>query len=226
MAGLPINAAARICAKMVQAARARPMAESGDSYASFEEMVTAEMSSLYGTALRLTRNPPEAEDLVAETVAKAWGGRDSLADMSKARPWLFRIMTNCYVSDYRKRRSAPEIDAQLCCDDGDEDFSLFERLHQPFLLWWGNPEQEFVNKMLRADISAAIAALPEDSRLVVMLVDVEGFAYRDAAETLGIPVNTVRSRLKRARGCLQKALWRQASELGVEPKTKEVAANQ
>ncbi len=196
------------------------------NHAGFEEIVTAEMGSLYGTALRLTRNPSEAEDLVAETIAKAWGARDSLTDRAKARPWLFRIMTNHYISDYRKRRAAPEIEAQICGDDGEEDFSLFERLHQPFLLWWGNPEQEFVNKLLREDISAAIEALSDEFRLVVMLVDVEGFSYQDAADTLDIPVGTVRSRLKRARGCLQKALWRQASEMGVRPQTKEVITEQ
>ena len=197
------------------------MARLGDSYAVFEKIVTAEMGSLYGTALRLTRNPSDAEDLVAETIAKAWAAQDSLNDTAKARPWLFRIMTNSYISDYRKRGTSPEIEAQICGDDGDEDFSLFERLHQPFLLWWGNPEQEFVNKLLREDIAAAIDALPDDFRLVVMLVDVEGFSYQDAAGTLGIPVNTVRSRLKRARGCLQKALWRHASELGVEPEMRK-----
>jgi len=197
------------------------MARSGDSYAVFEKIVTAEMGSLYGTALRLTRNPSDAEDLVAETVAKAWGALDSLTDTGKARPWLFRIMTYSYISDYRRRRAAPEIEAQICGDDEDEDFSLFERLHQPFLLWWGNPEQEFVNKLLREDIGAAIDALSDDFRLAVMLVDVEGFSYRDAADTLGIPVNTVRSRLKRARGCLQKALWRHANEMGVEPELRK-----
>jgi len=197
------------------------MARSGDSYAVFEKIVTAEMGGLYGTALRLTRNPSDAEDLVAETVAKAWGALDSLTDTGKARPWLFRIMTNSYISDYRRRRAAPEIEAQICGDDEDEDFSLFERLHQPFLLWWGNPEQEFVNKLLREDIGAAIDALSDDFRLAVMLVDVEGFSYRDAADTLGIPVNTVRSRLKRARGCLQKALWRHANEMGVEPEMRK-----
>ncbi|MDH5453848.1 MAG: sigma-70 family RNA polymerase sigma factor, partial [Paracoccaceae bacterium] len=137
----------------------------------------------------------------------------------KARPWLFRIMTNSYISAYRKRGASPELEVLNCGDDGEEDFSLFERLHQPFLLWWGNPEQEFVTKLLREDITRAIDALPDDFRLAVMLVDVEGFSYQDAAETLDIPINTVRSRLKRARGCLQKALWRHAGELGVEPET-------
>lgn len=205
----------------LEAGDTRQMARPGDSYDLFERVVTGEMGSLYGTALRLTRNPSDAEDLVAETVAKAWAAQNSLNDPAKARPWLFRIMTNCYISTYRKRGTSPEIEAQICGDDGDEDFSLFERLHQPFLLWWGNPEQEFVNKLLREDIAAAIDALPEDFRLVVMLVDVEGFSYQDAAGTLDIPVNTVRSRLKRARACLQKTLWRHASELGVEPEMRK-----
>jgi RNA polymerase sigma-70 factor (ECF subfamily) len=200
------------------------MARLGDSYAVFEKVVTAEMGSLYGTALRLTRNPSDAEDLVAETVASAWAAQESLKDHAKVRPWLFRILTNSYISDYRKRGTSPEIEAKICGDDGDEDFSLFERLHQPFLLWWGNPEQEFVNKLLRTDIAAAIDGLPDYFRFVVLLVDVEGFSYQDAAETLGIPVGTVRSRLKRARGCLQKALWQHADKLGSEPETRKAVS--
>ena len=89
------------------------MAHLGDSYVAFEKVVTAEMSSLYGTALRLTRNPSDAEDLVADTVANAWAAKDSLKDQNKVRPWLFRIMTNGYISDYRRRSSSPEIGAQI-----------------------------------------------------------------------------------------------------------------
>ena len=180
----------------------------------FEKGVIAEMDSLYGTALRLTRDAGQAEELVAETVARAWSALESLKSRARFRPWIYRILTNTFISDYRKRTCDPAIEEWTDCD-GDEGFSLFEKLHQPFLLWWGNPEQEFVNKLLREDIAQAIDELPQAFRIAVMLVDVEGFTYQEAADALEVPVGTVRSRLKRARGCLQKALWRHAGDIGV-----------
>ncbi len=189
--------------------------EEADSRVFFANAVTAETDSLYGAALRLTRDAGQAEELVAETVARAWAALGALEDRTRFRPWLFRILTNLFIGDYRKRSRAPDLEEWTEGGGGeDEDFSLFEKLHQPFLLWWGNPEQEFVNKLLREDIARAIDELPEAFRLVVMLVDVEGFSYRDAAEALGAPVGTIRSRLKRARARLQKSLWRHAAEVG------------
>jgi len=188
----------------------------------FESQVMGQMDRLYGMALRMTRDPATAEDLVAETVTRAWAGFSQLTDRTRLRPWLFRILTNTFISQYRKQAAEPTVEewAEGCGED-DADFSLFERLHQPFLLWWGNPEQEFVNKLLRRDIAEAIDALPEPFRLAVMLVDVEGFSYQEAAEALDVPVGTVRSRLKRARACLQKALWQHAGEVGAADADKE-----
>jgi RNA polymerase sigma-70 factor (ECF subfamily) len=80
-------------------------------------------------------------------------------------------------------------------------------MHQPFLLWFGNPEQEFLDRLLREDLERALAALPEPHRVVVLLADVEEFNYREIAQMLDIPIGTVRSRLARARGALQKLLW-------------------
>lgn len=201
------------------------MTTTADDRNFFEGRVRAEMDSLYGTALRLTRNAGEAEDLVAETVVRAWSALLSLEDRARFRPWLFRILTNTFVDSYRKKRDAPATepwdDSGSCDDDG--SFSLFERLHQPFLLWWGNPEQEYVNKLLREDIARAVDALPPAFRLAVILVDVEGFAYQEAAEALGVPVNTVRSRLKRGRACLQKALWKHAGDIGAVRSATEKA---
>jgi RNA polymerase sigma-70 factor (ECF subfamily) len=187
----------------------------GADRAFFESQVLGQMDRLYGMALRMTRNPATAEDLVAETVTRAWAGFATLNDRSRLRPWLFRILTNTFISQYRKQATDPTVEEWVeGCGEDDADFSLFERLHQPFLLWWGNPEQEFVNKLLRQDIAAAIDGLPEPFRLAVMLVDVEGFSYQEAAEALDVPVGTVRSRLKRARACLQKALWQHAGDIG------------
>ena len=100
-------------------------------------------------------------------------------------------------------------------DDNDEAFWLFDRLHQPFLLWWGNQEQAFVDQLLAEDLVQAIDALPESYRMVVVLADVEGFSYQEIAEALDIELGTVRSRLSRGRSLLQKALWEHAQEAGL-----------
>ena len=202
-------------------------ADEADNRVFFGKAVTAETDSLYGAALRLTRDASQAEELVAETVARAWAALGTLADRARFRPWLFRILTNIFISDYRKRSKAPEVEEWTeGCGAEDEDFSLFEKLHQPFLLWWGNPEQEFVNKLLREDIAKAIDQLPEVFRITVMLVDVEGFSYQEAAEALEAPVGTIRSRLKRARAGLQKSLWRHAAEVGASTGARQGAPGQ
>ena len=109
-----------------------------------------------------------------------------------------------------------EIPAEDPEESGDEpEFSLFEKLHQPFLLWWSNPEQEFLDQVLRADIERALDALPEVFRVVVVLAELEGFTYREIADMLNVPIGTVRSRLARGRAMLQKLLWAQAQEAGL-----------
>jgi len=168
---------------------------------------------LYGTALRLTRNASDAEDLVAETVAKAWAGLGQLEDRRAFEKWILRILANAFLSDRRRVREEPISGlADECCE---EPFSLFERLHQPFLLWWSNPEQELLNKLLREDIEQALANLPDGFRIVVVLVEMHGYSYAEAAEILDVPVGTVRSRLNRARSLLQRSLWAQARAAGL-----------
>lgn len=184
----------------------------------FEREIAQLLGALYGAALRLCRNRTDAEDLVAETAAKAWSAFAELKDRQCFRAWIFRILTNTYFSVCRHRRATPEEPADLREDTVDEaSFSLFERLHQPFLLWWGNPEQEFLNKLLRRDLERAIDALPEPFRMVIVLAELEGFTYSEIAAMLGVPVGTVRSRLARARAFLQKALWQQALGAGLVP---------
>ncbi|ALA20330.1 MULTISPECIES: RNA polymerase sigma factor [Chelatococcus] len=178
------------------------------------------MDSLYGTALRLTRNPADAEDLVAETVMKAWAHFGQLADRRCFHKWLLRILANTFVSSRRHMR--PETEA-LNIDDEESCFSLFEKMHQPFLLWWSNPEQELIRKMLRKDIEAAIDAIPTAFRTVLILVEINGQSYAEAAETLGLPIGTVRSRLSRARCLLQRALWEQARDAGLNTAKSKVS---
>ncbi len=100
------------------------------------------------------------------------------------------------------------------CRDSEAGFSIFERLHQPFLLWQHNPEQEFLDRLLRDDLARAIDDLPDVFRPTVVLVDVQGFSYEEAAEVLDVPIGTIRSRLARGRSLLQEALWTQAVDAG------------
>jgi RNA polymerase sigma-70 factor (ECF subfamily) len=194
------------------------MTEDSDR-AFFRTEVERLMDRLYGTALRLTRNPADAEDLVSEAVTKAWANFADLADRQAFPKWLFRILTNTFVSD--RRRARPEVsESQIDADSG-ETFSIFEKLHQPFLLWWSNPEQELINKLLREDLEKALDQLAEEYRTVIVLVEIDGQSYAETAEMLGIPVGTVRSRLSRARSTLQRALWKQAQVAGLLAGTRE-----
>lgn len=182
----------------------------------FAQQIESHLDRLYGAALRLTRHPGDAEDLVAETAARAWSSIATLHDAECFVPWMMRIMTNTYISE--RRRASNRLPHEPYVEEPDDDgtpFSLFDRLHQPFLLWFGNPEHEFLNGLLHDDIEAALAKLPEPFRLVVMLSDMEGLTYQEIAVALDVPVGTVRSRLARARGQLQKALWQHGEERGL-----------
>jgi RNA polymerase sigma-70 factor (ECF subfamily) len=183
----------------------------------FESAVLAILGPLHGVARRLTKNETDAEDLVAEAVTRAWGARASLVDGGAFRAWMFRILNNTFISGRRKALARPR--EELLMDNAGEEegaFSIFERLHQPVLLWFATPEQEFLDKLLREDLDRALAALPEHYRIVVVLADVEGLKYGEIAEALDVPVGTVRSRLARARSALQRTLWTVARDHGLQ----------
>ncbi len=194
--------------------------EKTDDRSFFEEKVGGLLEQLYGAALRLAKDREDAEDLVAEAIAKAWASRHALKDPEHFRSWIFRILTNAFLSDCRKQMVRPRTTPyDEHPSDEETTFSLFEELHQPFLLWWGNPEKDFLNKVLSHDIEKAVDTLPETFRMVVVLSDMEGFSYREMSEILKIPIGTVRSRLARGRGLLQKALWEHAKDAGlIQPK--------
>lgn len=177
----------------------------------FERSVLGILPDLMSAARRLTKNRADAEDLVADAVARAWLNLAALKERERFRGWIFRILTNSFLDARRSRAGQP--DAEPLPDESIE-FSLFERLHQPFLLWWSNPEKEFLDKLLREDLARAIDAVPTPFRLVVILADVQGFSYQEIGDTLNIPVGTVRSRLARGRALLQKALWEHAHDAG------------
>jgi RNA polymerase sigma-70 factor (ECF subfamily) len=193
---------------------------------SFEMQVLALLGPLQGVARRLTGNETDAEDLVAEAVARAWRAIDSLESEAAFRSWLFRILNNTFISEIRRADARPQtasIELEEAADD-EPEFSLFEQMHQPFLLWFGNPEQDFLDRLLREDLDRALATLPEHYRTVVILADLEEFNYAEIAQTLDIPVGTVRSRLARARSALQKLLWQQARDYGIRSAGPSVQA--
>lgn len=185
-------------------------------HAFFESAVTALMDRLYGAAMRFTRDPTNAEDLVAEALAKAWKSIDKLEDRKRFDGWMMRILSNTYISQWRHQKIHDEIfEDDLRADDLDDTQSLYARLHQPFLLWWGTPEQTFVNNLLNEDIEKALDELADGYRIVVVMVEMLGFTYDEVAEALEIPVGTVRSRLNRGRRQLQNALWEHARDAGI-----------
>jgi RNA polymerase sigma-70 factor (ECF subfamily) len=190
----------------------------------FETQVLAMLGPLHGVARRLTKNDADAEDLVAESITRAWRARASLSDGNAFRAWIFRILNNTFISERRRAMARPREELLVEDGEGETAFSIFERLHQPFLLWFANPEQEFLDKLLREDLERALTALPEHYRLVVVLADVEGLKYGEIAATLDVPIGTVRSRLARARSALQRMLWNVARDRGLQ--TSEAGGTQ
>lgn len=172
------------------------------------------MDALYGTALRLAGAGADAEDLVAESVSKAWSSIETLQDRNRFRPWLFRILHNCFVSSYRRKAVRP-VESPFPEDGDDGLVAMLNEQPDEFLIWWANPERQFFNDVLGEAIMAAIESLPEVFRMTILLINVEGLTYDEAAEALGVPHGTVRSRMKRGRTMLQKTLWEQARDEGL-----------
>ena len=187
----------------------------------FEERILELLPDLYGGARSLCDQPDDVEDLVAEAVARAWEKLDQLRDRKRFRGWLFCILRNCCLGRSRKRKARPPEVPLPEEGDGRPRLSLFDRLHQPFLMWWDNAEDSFLNGLLKHDLERAIEELPDAYRQVVVLADVHQFTYAEIAEALEIPVGTVRSRLARGRAGLQEALWTHAVDAGLRDPTDE-----
>ena len=177
--------------------------------AEFAELAMEHMPSLYSAALRMTRNPADAEDLVQETYLKAYRAFGSFQAGTNLKAWLYRILTNTFINSYRARKRRPE---QTELDDV-EDLYLYRRLGGLEAAAAGrSAEEEVLDHFTETDVKEAVESLPEQFRMAVLLADVEGFSYKEIAEILDIPIGTVMSRLHRGRKALQKALF----EFGVE----------
>jgi RNA polymerase sigma-70 factor (ECF subfamily) len=167
----------------------------------FEREAMVHVDALYRTALRMTKDERDAEDLVQETMLKAYRFFDKFEEGTNCKAWLFKIMTNIFINNYRARTKAPE---SLSVDDVDDSF-LFGQLAKS--KDFDDPEDNFFSKIFDDDVRKAINNLPEDFRLVVMLSFLEGFSYQEIADIANLQIGTVKSRLHRGRKLLQKALW-------------------
>jgi RNA polymerase sigma-70 factor (ECF subfamily) len=168
----------------------------------FVDDALAFMPSLYTAAMRMTRNPSDAEDLVQETYLKAYRAYGGFEVGTNLKAWLYRILTNTFINTYRAKKRRPEADVEDV-----EDLYLYHRL-----VGYGgsnlgrSAEDEVLSRFTDEAVKTAIESLPESFRMTVLLADVEGFSYKEIAGIMDVPVGTVMSRLHRGRGALQKAL--------------------
>jgi RNA polymerase sigma-70 factor, ECF subfamily len=176
----------------------------------FERDVLPLLPSLYGAALRMTRNPSEAEDLLQDTALRAYRGFATFQEGTNLKAWLYRILTNSFINTYRKRQREPQtVDGP---DDVDEWF-LFDRLGG--MSAERSAEEDVLERIPDADVKAALESIPENFRIAVLLADVEGFSYREIADIMDVPIGTVMSRLHRGRKALERALYAVAKERGL-----------
>jgi RNA polymerase sigma-70 factor (ECF subfamily) len=172
--------------------------------ARFADLAMEHMSSLYSAAMRMTRNPADAEDLVQETYLKAYRGFGGFAEGTNLKAWLYRILTNTYINSYRAKQRRPD-ETDL---DEVEDLYLYRRLGGLEAARASrSAEDELLDLFTEAEVKAAIEELPEGFRIAVLLADVEGFSYKEIAEIMDIPIGTVMSRLHRGRKALEKLLY-------------------
>jgi RNA polymerase sigma-70 factor (ECF subfamily) len=180
--------------------------------ARFADQAMEHMPSLYSAALRMTRNPADAEDLVQETYLKAYRGFGSFEEGTNLKAWLYRILTNTFINRYRAAKRRPdETDLEEV-----EDFYLYRRLGGlESARASRSAEDELLDYFTESEVRDAVESLPEQFRLAVLLADVEGFSYKEIAEILDIPMGTVMSRLHRGRKALQKRLYDFAAARGL-----------
>jgi RNA polymerase sigma-70 factor (ECF subfamily) len=176
--------------------------------AEFEALLTPWLDALYASALRMTRNEGNAEDLVQDTVMRAWRFFDKFQKGTNFRAWIFKILTNTFINGYRRTTRERSLEDETERQSVEAAFFSAEVTDQA-----ENPETHLVSRVMSADVVAAIDALPVDFRMVVILADLQEFSYKEIAEILDVPVGTVMSRLFRGRRQLQKALLARETEL-------------
>ncbi|HET7482041.1 MAG TPA: sigma-70 family RNA polymerase sigma factor [Actinomycetota bacterium] len=192
-------------------AEARQAELTSEEKGRFQQDALPLLDSLYAGALRMTRNPQDAEDLVQETMLRAYRAFDRFEAGTNLKAWLFRILTNAYINTYRKKQREPK---KVSADEI-EDFDLFQELKNHDPEFTRSAESVVLDSIVDSDIIEALDALPEPFRLAVILSDLEDFSYAEMAEIMDVPLGTVMSRLHRGRKALQKRLWELALEKGI-----------
>jgi RNA polymerase sigma-70 factor (ECF subfamily) len=184
---------------------------SAELLARFEEHALGYLDQLYGAAMRMTRNPADAEDLVQETFTKAFSSFSQFKPGTNLKAWLYRILTNTFINNYRKSQRQP----QMASSEGVEDWQLARaEAHHPLGL--RSAEMDALDRITDHQVKEAMADLPEDFRMVVFLADVEGFSYKEIAEIMDTPLGTVMSRLNRGRAQLRSKLADHARSYGIK----------
>jgi RNA polymerase sigma-70 factor, ECF subfamily len=175
----------------------------------FEAAAMPFVDALYNTAYRMTRNAEDAEDLVQETYLKAYRYYDKFEEGTNFKAWLFKIMKNTFINNYRKKQQAPALS-----DFAEIEESFENQVSEDATRQTKNPEEELLENVLDEDVQRSLDKLPPDYRMVVILADLEGFSYKEIADILEVPVGTVMSRLYRGRRLLERAMLEFAREHG------------